>query len=71
MSGTSGAGPAGAETARRNNVTVIAAEACTAGKLATHLSEAPGAGELLHGSFVTVVPRASQCSEPLARLCVC
>jgi nicotinamide-nucleotide amidase len=41
------------ETARRNSVTVITAESCTAGKLATLLSEAPGAGELLHGGFVT------------------
>jgi nicotinamide-nucleotide amidase len=31
----------------------VTAESCTAGKLSALLSEAPGAGEHLHGSFVT------------------
>jgi nicotinamide-nucleotide amidase len=40
-------------TARRRNLTIVTAESCTAGKLSVLLSEAPGAGEHLHGSFVT------------------
>jgi nicotinamide-nucleotide amidase len=40
-------------TARRRNLTIVTAESCTAGKLAALLSEAPGAAEHLHGSFVT------------------
>jgi nicotinamide-nucleotide amidase len=40
-------------TARRQNLTIVTAESCTAGKLAALLSEAPGAAEHLHGSFVT------------------
>src|SRR5262245_66021126 len=40
-------------TARRRNLTIVTAESCTAGKLAALLSEAPGAAERLHGSFVT------------------
>jgi nicotinamide-nucleotide amidase len=32
---------------------IITAESCTSGLLATALSEAPGAAELLHGGFVT------------------
>ena len=34
-------------------VGIITAESCTSGLLATTLSEAPGAAELLHGGFVT------------------
>jgi nicotinamide-nucleotide amidase len=40
-------------TARRRNLTIVTAESCTVGKLAALLSEAPGAAEHLHGSFVT------------------
>jgi nicotinamide-nucleotide amidase len=39
-------------TARRRNLTIVTAESCTAGKLSALLSEAPGAAEHLHGSFV-------------------
>jgi nicotinamide-nucleotide amidase len=39
--------------AGRRNLTIVTAESCTAGKLSALLSEAPGAGEHLHGSFVT------------------
>jgi nicotinamide-nucleotide amidase len=39
--------------ARQRNVTIVTAESCTAGKLSALLSEAPGAAEHLHGSFVT------------------
>jgi nicotinamide-nucleotide amidase len=39
-------------TARRRNLTIVTAESCTAGKLSPLLSEAPGAAEHLHGSFV-------------------
>lgn len=41
------------EVAARRNVSIVTAESCTAGKLAAVLSEAPGAAERLHGSFVT------------------
>jgi nicotinamide-nucleotide amidase len=39
--------------ARRRNLTIMTAESCTAGKLSALLSDAPGAAEHLHGSFVT------------------
>jgi nicotinamide-nucleotide amidase len=38
--------------ARRRNLAIVTAESCTAGKLSALLSEAPGAAEHLHGSFV-------------------
>src|SRR5262245_64008469 len=41
------------ELAAQRNVSIVTAESCTAGKLAAVLSEAPGAAESLHGSFVT------------------
>ena|SRR5947209_6834055 len=39
--------------AAREKLTVITAESCTSGLLATVLSEAPGAAKILHGGFVT------------------
>ena len=36
----------------RRNLTIVTAESCTAGRLSAFLSEAPGAAEHLHGSFV-------------------
>jgi nicotinamide-nucleotide amidase len=39
--------------AKEHGLTVVAAESCTSGLLASVLSEAPGAAELLHGGFVT------------------
>ena len=41
------------EIAGEKNLSIVTAESCTAGKLAALLSEAPGAAERLHGSFVT------------------
>jgi nicotinamide-nucleotide amidase len=41
------------ELADEKNLSIVTAESCTAGKLSTLLSEAPGAAERLHGSFVT------------------
>ena len=38
--------------AREHKLTLVTAESCTAGGLAVLLSEAPGASETLHGSFV-------------------
>ena len=38
--------------AKTKNCSIITAESCTAGKLSGLLSEAPGAGTLLHGGFV-------------------
>jgi nicotinamide-nucleotide amidase len=39
--------------AGKHQVSLITAESCTSGLLATTLSEAPGAADLLHGGFVT------------------
>jgi len=39
--------------AQQKDVTLVTAESCTAGKLSALLSEARGAAEHLHGSFVT------------------
>jgi nicotinamide-nucleotide amidase len=41
------------QVAAKRNASIVTAESCTAGKLAALLSEAPGAAERLHGSFVT------------------
>ena len=41
------------DAAREHNLSIVTAESCTAGKLSTLLSEVPGAGEHLHGGFVT------------------
>ncbi len=38
--------------AKSKHCSVVTAESCTAGKLSGLLSEAPGAGSLLHGGFV-------------------
>jgi nicotinamide-nucleotide amidase len=39
--------------ARQERLTIVTAESCTSGLLASVLSEAPGAAEWLHGGFVT------------------
>ena len=41
------------DAARKRHLTIVTAESCTAGKLSALLTEAPGAAEHLHGSFVT------------------
>ena len=41
------------ERAKVNELTIVTAESCTAGALATALSKAPGAGDRFHGGFVT------------------
>ncbi|MGN6749473.1 MAG: CinA family protein [Xanthobacteraceae bacterium] len=41
------------EVAKACNCSIVTAESCTAGKLSGLLSEAPGAGALLHGGFVS------------------
>jgi nicotinamide-nucleotide amidase len=41
------------DAARQADTSIVTAESCTGGKLASLLSETPGAGELLHGGFVT------------------
>jgi nicotinamide-nucleotide amidase len=38
--------------AKSKDCSIVTAESCTAGKLSGLLSEAPGAGTLLHGGFV-------------------
>jgi nicotinamide-nucleotide amidase len=39
--------------ARTRGLSIVTAESCTSGLLASVLSESPGAAELLHGGFVT------------------
>jgi len=46
--------------AARAQLTIITAESCTSGLLATVLSEAPGAGKILHGGFVTYTKKHKQ-----------
>jgi nicotinamide-nucleotide amidase len=41
------------ERAKVSDLTIVTAESCTAGALATALSKAPGAGDRFHGGFVT------------------
>jgi len=41
------------ERAKARDLTIVTAESCTAGAVATTLSKAPSAGEYLHGGFVT------------------
>jgi nicotinamide-nucleotide amidase len=41
------------ELATNKGLSIVTVESCTAGKLSALLSEAPGAAEHLHGSFVT------------------
>lgn len=41
------------ERAKAGNLTMVTAESCTAGAVATALSKAPGAGDYFHGGFVT------------------
>ena len=41
------------EHAKARNETIVTAESCTAGAVATALSKAPGAGDHFHGGFVT------------------
>jgi nicotinamide-nucleotide amidase len=43
--------------AEQKGLTIVTAESCTSGLLASVLSEAPGAAELLHGGFVTYTKR--------------
>jgi nicotinamide-nucleotide amidase len=46
------------EAARAQSLSLVTAESCTAGKLSNVLSEVPGAGEHLHGGFVTYTKQA-------------
>jgi nicotinamide-nucleotide amidase len=41
------------ERAKAGNLTIVTAESCTTGAVATALSKAPGAGAYFHGGFVT------------------
>jgi nicotinamide-nucleotide amidase len=41
------------ELAKVGHLTIVTAESCTAGAVATALSKAPGAGDYFHGGFVT------------------
>jgi hypothetical protein len=43
--------------AKEKSLSIITAESCTSGLLASVLSEAPGAANLLHGGFVTYTKR--------------
>jgi len=46
------------DAARMRGLSLVTAESCTAGKLSNVLSEVPGAGEQLHGGFVTYTKEA-------------
>src|SRR4051794_29437069 len=46
--------------AAHEKLTIITAESCTSGLLATMLSEAPGAAKILHGGFVTYTKEHKQ-----------
>jgi nicotinamide-nucleotide amidase len=50
------------EIAGEKDLSIVTAESCTAGKLAALLSEAPGAAERLHGSFVTYTKANKTCA---------
>lgn len=52
MSDVQAAAKRTAELAQRRGLTLATVESCTAGALATALSEVPGATEFLHGGFV-------------------
>ena len=56
--------------AAEQELTFITAESCTSGLLAATLSEAPGAGERLHGGFVTYTKenKAAVLGVPMALL---
>jgi nicotinamide-nucleotide amidase len=47
---------------RAKKLSVVTAESCTAGLVATTLSDAPGAAELLHGGFVTYTKTNKTCA---------
>jgi nicotinamide-nucleotide amidase len=53
MTDLSGLAAQALQAARQADLSIVTAESCTGGKLASLLSETPGAGELLHGGFVT------------------
>jgi nicotinamide-nucleotide amidase len=46
--------------AKRKNLTIVTAESCTCGMLAHMLSQAEGAGDHLHGGFLTYTKTAKQ-----------
>lgn len=46
------------ERAKACGLTLVTAESCTAGRLASALSDAPGASEHFHGGFVTYTKEA-------------
>jgi nicotinamide-nucleotide amidase len=70
------------EDAAKRKLSIVTAESCTGGLIAAVLSEAPGAGDWLHGGFVTytaaqksaalgvdpgLIEREDVVSEPVAR----
>ncbi len=44
----------------RNSLKLVTAESCTAGLIASHLAEVPGAGKLLDCAYVVYSPAAKQ-----------
>jgi nicotinamide-nucleotide amidase len=49
-----------AEYMKRHGLTLVTAESCTAGLIASRLAEVPGAGQLLDCAFVVYTPGAKQ-----------
>ena len=52
--------PAIADYMKRHHLKLATAESCTAGLIAAHLAEVPGAGELLECAYVVYSPEAKQ-----------
>jgi PncC family amidohydrolase len=49
-----------ADYMKRNQLTLVTAESCTAGLIASRLAEVPGAGQLLDCAYVVYSPEAKQ-----------
>lgn len=52
--------------AKHKGLSIVTAESCTSGLLASVLAEAPGAAELLHGGFVTYTKQSKNATLGVA-----
>jgi PncC family amidohydrolase len=55
------------KTLKKQGLSIVTAESCTAGMIAAVLSRADGAGELLHGGFVTYTKAHKQTALGVSR----